>query len=399
MKKVSVVIPVFNKNEYLDVCLNSALSSGVDDLEIICVDDYSTDGSYETLLNYGASNSRIRLYRNEENQGVSYSRNKGIDLAEGEYIIFLDADDYLEKDAIGQWVSEMESTHAQGCFISINTNKTIGIRNKYDGIFKGKELLSSFVKNDEMFLYACGAIWRRDFLADNRILFKPLKVGEGGLFILEALLKAKRVICSDYIGYHYNINQGSVSADARSMVYSAMGQAKQLIYMILLLNNDDNNEEIVQFARWYLDKNINGIKNLRKDDVLKLKAKLSESEELIFDLIRGDCFGSVPEIDDDDKELLKAADKVYLYGAGYETLSAIKLCNDYGLQILNIFVSNGCSHPENIYGFKVREFDISLECDKNVPFLITAHKKHHPEIKRLLKDAGAKRMITIGGTS
>ena len=399
MKKVSVIIPVFNKNVYLDVCLKSVLSSPSDDLEIICVDDCSTDGSYETLLNYSASNSRIRLYRNEENLGVSYSRNKGIELAEGEYILFLDADDYLEKDAIGRWVSEMEGTQAQGCFISINTNNTIGIKNKYDGISKGKELLSSFVKNDEMFLYACGAIWRRDFLADNRISFKPLKVGEGGLFILEALLKAERVIYSDYNGYHYNINQGSVSTDSKSMVYSAMGQARQLIYMILLLNNDDDNAAIVQFVRWYLDKNINGIKNLRREDVLRLKSDLSESEGLIFDLLIGDCFGSVPKIDNKGNECLKTSNRVYLYGAGYETLSAIRLCNDYGLEILNIFVSSGCSHSDSMYGFKVLEFDTHSEYDRDVPFLITAHKKHHAEIKRLLKAAGAKRMITIGGSN
>lgn len=256
MKKVSVIIPVYNKSDYLDICLNSVFSSSEDNLEIICVDDCSTDNSYEKLLKYNASNSKVRIYRNIENLGVSYSRNKGIDLAEGEYIVFLDADDYLERDAISCWINDMESTKAQGCFISINTYKTTGIKNKYNDIYDGKELLSSFVKNDEMFLYACGAIWRRNFLVDNCISFKPLKVGEGGLFILEALLKAERIICSDYNGYHYNINPSSVSSDAQSMIYSAMGQAKQLIYMILLLNNYDNSDEIVQFVRWYLDKNI-----------------------------------------------------------------------------------------------------------------------------------------------
>ena len=139
------------------------------------------------------------------------------------------------------------------------------------------------------------------------------------------------------------------------------------------------------------------IKNLRKDDVLKTKTYLSESEKLIFDLLRGDCFGDVTDIDDDDKKTLKAADKVYLYGAGYKTLPAIRLCNDYGLEIVNIFVSKGCSHFDNMYGFKVLEFDVDSEYDKDVPFLITTHKKHHPEIKRLLMAAGVKRMITIGG--
>src|SRR5690554_2682260 len=98
MSKVSIIIPVYNKAPYLDSCISSVINQTYKNLEIIIIDDGSTDNSLEICENYRKKDERIQLI-SQENQGVSVARNKGIQKASGEWIYFLDADDYLELDA------------------------------------------------------------------------------------------------------------------------------------------------------------------------------------------------------------------------------------------------------------------------------------------------------------
>ena len=94
---VSIIIPVFNAAPYLDKCLSSVTNQRLKNIEIICVDDGSTDRSLEILSKYEKNDARIRIIR-QKNSGVSAARNKGILNAKGEYIAFLDADDFVDKN-------------------------------------------------------------------------------------------------------------------------------------------------------------------------------------------------------------------------------------------------------------------------------------------------------------
>ena len=95
---ISVIIPVYNVEKYLFVCLNSVLRQTFQDFEIICVDDASTDSSLEILEYFVQKDSRVKLLKNDLNKGSGYSRNKALDIAEGKYIFFLDGDDWIEKE-------------------------------------------------------------------------------------------------------------------------------------------------------------------------------------------------------------------------------------------------------------------------------------------------------------
>ena len=95
---ITVVIPVYNAGKYLTRCLDSLLSQSFQDFEVRCVDDASTDDSYEILMGYVAKDPRIKVTRLPENQGVGHARNVGMDLSEGEFIYFLDSDDWLDFD-------------------------------------------------------------------------------------------------------------------------------------------------------------------------------------------------------------------------------------------------------------------------------------------------------------
>ena len=94
MVKISVIIPVYNSGEYLKQCLDSILSQSYIDFEIICIDDFSSDNSLDILQEYSLKDSRITIIRNPYNIGAARSRNIGIQLARGEYLIILDSDDW-----------------------------------------------------------------------------------------------------------------------------------------------------------------------------------------------------------------------------------------------------------------------------------------------------------------
>lgn len=98
MIKISVIIPVYNVEEYLKECLDSVINQTLKEIEIICIDDCSTDSSYSILEEYAKKDSRIVLIKNKENMGVGYNRNIGIKEAKGEYIGFIDSDDYISED-------------------------------------------------------------------------------------------------------------------------------------------------------------------------------------------------------------------------------------------------------------------------------------------------------------
>ena len=155
---------MYNKERFLDRCIQSVLDSPLKEFEIICIEDGSTDGSKAWEIYY----------------------------------------------------ETMEKSQAQGCFIrfqisSDHASNEMGIIHEYKDVYRGLDLLDRFVNNNENFLYACNAIWQREFLLENKIQFKNTKIGEGGLLILEGLLKAERVVCSNFAGYHYMINPTSTN--------------------------------------------------------------------------------------------------------------------------------------------------------------------------------------------
>lgn len=109
MPKVSVIIPVFNVESYLAECLDSVIGQSFYDMEIICIDDCSTDNSLNILMAYAHRDSRVIILRNDCNRGLAFTRNVGLERASGDYILFVDSDDYIVKDLVGITINEIDS--------------------------------------------------------------------------------------------------------------------------------------------------------------------------------------------------------------------------------------------------------------------------------------------------
>lgn len=204
MKKVTLIVPVYNSEEYIGKCLESILKQTYQDFEIMVVNDGSKDNS-QKVINYYKENFPDKIITIEqENKGVSKTRNESIRKAKSKYIMFIDNDDYLDQDYIETFVKTAEEGDYDAVFAGYrrpNENKKI---------IKKMEL-----KDTEWSKYMIMAPWakiyKKKFLVDNNIEFLSVNLGEDIYFNLKAILASKKIKVIPYIGYNWFFNTSSVS--------------------------------------------------------------------------------------------------------------------------------------------------------------------------------------------
>ena len=198
--KVSVVIPIYNAAEYLRAALDSVISQTLGDIEIICVDDGSTDRSLELIKNYQKSDDRIRIIT-ENNAGPSIARNKGLSRARGEYVVFLDADDFYEPTLLEKTYSrakedELDIVITKFDIYNERSAKFEGnISSDHSELFDKNRTLSASTFPDHIFQCTSGYVWnklyRRAFIVDNQLSFDPeVRVFEDTCFVMSSLAVA-----------------------------------------------------------------------------------------------------------------------------------------------------------------------------------------------------------------
>lgn len=205
--KLSVVIPVYNAASWLRDGLDSVLGQTLRDIEVICVDDGSTDESAAILAEYVAKDVRVRVLV-QENCGQGAARNRGLEEANGEYVYFMDADDELASaDALERLVAEAERERLDALFFDAETKVDDGIdvppsvvraedyirRRDYSGVLSGRDLFARFLKNGEYTVSPCLVLLRRAFLGEHGICFPDERIFyEDNIFMTHVLLAAKR---------------------------------------------------------------------------------------------------------------------------------------------------------------------------------------------------------------
>lgn len=203
MPKVSIIIPCYNVELYLRQCLDSVVAQTLKDIEIICVNDGSTDNTLDILNEYAQKDSRI-IVINQENQGISIARGSAMKIAKGEYIQYVDSDDWISDDACELlYNNAIESNLDILSMMAINFNQEKGEfedRGWYSLQWLPKDFKKIFSYEDckEFITKISMASWllffRHDFLRENDIQWLPRKIFyEDTLFVTQALLKAKRI--------------------------------------------------------------------------------------------------------------------------------------------------------------------------------------------------------------
>ena len=222
MVKISVIIPIYNVEEYLGQCLDSVVNQSFKDIEIICVNDGSTDNSLNILNEYENKDSRIRIY-SQKNQGAGATRNNALEYASGEYVYFMDADDYLDLNALEELYDIAAEKNADFVIFKINNfyenpNATIDFDYEYYSMPYLKEKVGeetfSYDDVSKIALELCvcppGNFFKHEFLKDIR--FPEGLLYEDNVFFANAIFKANTIYFYDKFLYNRRRRESSTTA-------------------------------------------------------------------------------------------------------------------------------------------------------------------------------------------
>lgn len=227
--KVSVIVPVYNTGNYLIESLNSIKNQTLQEIEVICINDGSTDNSLRVLEQYSTEDARFRVV-SQENQGQSAARNRGIQMAAGEYILFVDSDDLLDHDAVEYLYQEARKQNLEVLYFDAKTiyedqrlasqkqsfKEYYQRSDKYQAVVSGKDLFAQMRKDSVYRVSPCLQLINRKFLLDSGVLFPPGIIHEDNVFTTQLILEASRVSHRNKAFYTRRLRNGSTMTNAES---------------------------------------------------------------------------------------------------------------------------------------------------------------------------------------
>lgn len=223
--KISVIMPVYNTEKYLRQCLNSILNQTMSDIEIICVDDGSSDSSQDILTAYANIDRRVKVTR-QENRGAGTARNTGLAMANGDYIHFFDSDDWMEANLYEVLYKHIREQKADVCvcfFETFDTRTGKVTRNPRPLIGDRYVCTTSFRQNPSYLVHSTMVSWNklysRKLLVENDILFQDMPFAEDRAFYFHVLVCAEKIAIVDEYLIHYRINNDNSLVGSASAPY------------------------------------------------------------------------------------------------------------------------------------------------------------------------------------
>lgn len=284
MPKVSVIIPVYNVEEYLRQALDSVVNQTLEDLEIICVDDCSTDNSLDILKEYASKDSRFKIYQQKENQGQGVARNIALDMATGEYIAFLDPDDWIEPNMYEEMykmarINNAHIVYSDYEFYFEDTKKTFRTN-------KSKELLTRFqIKLENNSSYSnkdikkasfralpnvvWNKLYKRDYINKLNVRFSHHRLIEDHIFSIPLKILSENNFYTHNTYYHYRVYDTSSTFSKEIPLNDVVfGEIKKF----LIENNlseeyeEEYNNYVIEMCMWKYNRYTN-----KKDKLIYLK--------------------------------------------------------------------------------------------------------------------------------
>ncbi len=212
--KLSIIIPVYNAEKYLETCVMSFADSVKLNYEVLLIDDGSTDNSLEVCNSLSERNSNIRVIK-KENGGVSSARNRGITESKGEYLMFIDSDDYLEVGAINKIIDILNKKNNQLIIFGYNRVKNNAINTElasYSGDVCIDEVLKIMLDNKSLhyFNYPWNKIYNTKIIKENNLLFnEKINLGEDAIFNMKYMKYISAVMFVRKCIYNYRVSEGN----------------------------------------------------------------------------------------------------------------------------------------------------------------------------------------------
>lgn len=295
-KKISIIIPVYNSEKYLIKCLESIINQTMQEIEIIIVNDGSTDQSLKILEKYKKNEKRIILL-NKENEGVSIARNKALDIATGKYILNIDSDDWIEKKYCEEMYNKAERER-----LDILISDFYFVENKNKKYCKDLDIDENKILNKDEYIkilfeenfkgYLCNKLIRRDLYAKNKIKFdSDINIMEDMLVLSRLINKSQRIGKINKAYYFYIKNIDSITNNLN--IHKLYEIRKAFIFLI----KENKSLKAIVYKRYlytilsfifYSDIKINKDLDLLLNHILKVikhNKKLKKLESKKYELI------------------------------------------------------------------------------------------------------------------
>lgn len=295
---ISIIIPVFNGEKFISKCLDQVIAQTYTNIEIIVINDGSTDRTEKILESYKKRDNRIKVY-NFNNHGVSWSRNYGIAHMNGDYFTFIDCDDYIETNYIKtlySYMNQFDNIEAVYCGIGVLDENLNLIRKQEinNGIYTSDEIMKQLLSFDKLNTGPCGKLFSKSLLSKN-VLFSDLKIYEDLIFNIDILQNINYVFFTNETYYGY-IHQKGIGAMQEFQKKPSTDVIRAMDYSIRICNICDNFDFlfyriISQVMMYAVNCNIRTDKSfiyetkrfLRKNiKYLKKNKSIPKKEKLIF---------------------------------------------------------------------------------------------------------------------
>lgn len=399
---VSIIVPVYNVGKYINDCLNSILDQTVQSYEVICVNDGSTDDSWKIIQEFTKKNHHFKLINNLENHGQSFARNCGMRIARGKYIIFLDADDTLAREAVEELYDMAESSQSDLILYDMEYQfesreleqrfpDIVHMNPLFDGVLmSGTKLYCQFDEKGGPLMTAATIFFKRIFLVNNNIWFNELIIYEDNLFVFQCMTIAKRVRCTANRYYRYLRRANSTTTSKITM--------KNIISFYYIYDDEVNWMLIHKIPNEYLNaigehiakqycaaaylaikyRDCLSLKLIEKDRKYPAEFKM---KFLIF--LRQIVGGYVKNLSARDIEIISKYPYVIIYGAGKVARSSIQYLSDCGINKFVIAVTK--AHKDSyLMGNKIHSiYSLKFDKGKCVVLLAVARSNQSSIIQNL----------------
>ena len=243
--RFSIIVPIYNTEKYLDKCIKSVLNQTVSDYELILIDDCSTDSSLTIAYKY--KSNHVKVLKNASNFGLSETRNVGIKNASGDYIVFLDSDDYIEKTALFNLNKLVcENDFPDIIYTGFIEERGTSIEKKYgyasepNKRYSRYDFLRSELEKRTLYAAACFGIYKREVITDNKLFFKAGIFHEDELWTPQVIDKSRYIYLSDLAYYHYVRRNDSITKvkDKTQNGVDLISSCYELIEIFSKMNDD-----------------------------------------------------------------------------------------------------------------------------------------------------------------
>ncbi len=396
--KVTVIIPVYNTEKYLGESLDCVLSQTLRDLEIICVDDASTDHSGEILDRYAGKDRRVRVFHLPENRRQGYARNFALEQAQGEYIYYLDSDDLIEPETLAELYAVSAEENLDAVFFDARNlfDSQEMLRaytppfEKRSGIYpdhsvSGSELLDLFVRQDEWTCYPQRSFWKRAFLQREGIRYAEGCIHEDEYFAYAGILSAERVryVPKQYFTLRLRADSVMNSKPAPRNFYGYLLNYRLMCAFaaerdIHTYGSDKNIARMYERCRYLWQR-------LTPEYDLREVCSHTEADRIMYK-----CFEAHMQYEDFflqiDEEVLKAIrshEHLYIYGAGVVGERFARKVLHYRDILLDGFLVSKAESRKVLCGRPVTELD-KAELEENALVVVAVREGLLAEIAAVL---------------